>query len=116
LVSGALTGMKTSQRTPSARAACASAWAWLPALAATTPPAQPSPRRRILTAVPRTLNEPVRCRLSALSSIGAPSRSVSVADGSTGVGRATPGDQLARLRDVRGRDGGVDAGGSHHVP
>jgi hypothetical protein len=85
LVSGAWSGMKTSQRTPSSRAACASAWAWLPALAATTPFAQPSPRRCTFAAAPRTLNEPVRWRFSAFSATGTPRRSVSVADGRTGV-------------------------------
>ena len=68
LAIGASAGMKTSHGTPRARAAAASACAWLPALPATTPRAQPSsPSAASLAAAPRTLNEPVRCRFSAFS-------------------------------------------------
>ena len=64
--------MKTSHGTPRARAASASAWAWLPALPATTPRAHASPSAASLFSAPRILNEPVRCRYSALSSDASP--------------------------------------------
>src|SRR5215471_4965539 len=55
-------------RTPASRAAHATAWPWLPALAATTPAARSSsPRNAIRLTAPRTLNEPVRWRFSAFS-------------------------------------------------
>src|SRR3954451_3633045 len=75
---------------PSCRAPAASAWPWLPALAATTPLAQESPSAASLAATPRTLNEPVRCRFSALSKTVPPARSLNVRVESTGVRRATP--------------------------
>src|SRR4051812_40338657 len=81
--------MKTSHGTPRTRAAWASAHAWLPALPAVTPRAQPSPRAASLFSAPRTLNDPVRWRFSALSATAAPVRSLSVSDGSTGVSFAT---------------------------
>src|SRR4051812_33118885 len=81
--------MKTSQGTPRTRAACARAHAWLPALPAVTPRAQPSPSAASLFSAPRTLNDPVRWRFSALSATDAPVRSLSVSDGSTGVRLAT---------------------------
>src|SRR4051812_20461062 len=81
--------MKTSQGTPRTRAACARAHAWLPALPAVTPRAQPSPSAASLFSAPRTLNDPVRWRFSALSATDAPVRSPSVSDGSTGVRLAT---------------------------
>src|SRR4051812_16303214 len=75
---------------PSCRAPAASAWPWLPALAATTPPAQESPSAASLAATPRTLNEPVRWRFSALSTTVPPARSLNVRVDSIGVRRATP--------------------------
>src|SRR3954447_11194893 len=74
---------------PRARAAAASAWAWLPAEAATTPRAQPlSPSAASLAETPRTLNEPERCRFSALSTTVPPARSDSVREERIGVRRA----------------------------
>ncbi len=81
--------MNTSHGTPRARAACASACAWLPALPVTTPAAQRSPSVLTLFAAPRTLNEPVRWRFSALSPTSTPSSWVWGAAGSTGVGRTS---------------------------
>ena len=61
---------------PRERAATATAWAWLPALAATTPAASSSALRAAIRFwAPRSLNDPVRCRFSALSRTGAPTRS-----------------------------------------
>ena len=54
-----------------------------------TPREQSSPSAASLFSAPRSLNEPVRCRLSALSVTSAPRRWVSVIDGSTGVRLAT---------------------------
>ncbi len=52
--------------TPASRAAQATACAWLPALAATTPAARwASPSVDSLLTAPRILNEPVRWRFSA---------------------------------------------------
>ncbi len=60
--------MKIVALIPSSRAAQATAWPWLPALAATTPAARSSsPSVDSLLTAPRILNEPVRCRFSALS-------------------------------------------------
>ena len=44
--------------------------------------------RRARLSAPRSLNEPVRCRFSALSRMRAPKRSLSVPETSTGVSRA----------------------------
>ena len=65
--------MKIVARIPSSRAAHATAWPWFPALAAMTPAARSAgvSVASMFTA-PRTLNEPVRCRFSALSSVTRP--------------------------------------------
>ena len=74
LGSGAPSGMKTVARVPSRPAASATPWAWLPALAATTPRARSSSESRAIRAyAPRTLYEPARCTFSHLSQIGTPS-------------------------------------------
>ena len=95
-------GTKTSQRTPRAAAATASDWAWLPADAATTPRAQPSsPSAASLADAPRTLNEPVRWRFSALSSTTPPARSEIVRVERTGVRFATRSTSRASSRPRR---------------
>ena len=86
---GAPTGTKMSQGTPNWRAAKASAWAWLPALPAVTPAAAPAPSDATLFIAPRSLKAPVRWRLSALSTMSPPTRSVSAADVTIGVCLAT---------------------------
>ena len=87
---GASDGTNTSHGTPRMRAAAARAWAWLPAEAATTPRAQPSsPSAASLAATPRTLNDPVRCRFSALSTTVPPARSENVRVDRIGVRLAT---------------------------
>src|ERR671916_625320 len=89
LAIGASVGTNTSQAAPRIRAAAASACAWLPAEAVTTPLAHPcSPSAASLAATPRTLNEPVRCRFSALSTTSPPATSENVREDSTGVRRA----------------------------
>ena len=66
---------------PSSRAAHATAWPWLPALAATTPAARSSGVKvdNLLTA-PRTLKEPVRWRFSAFSRTSRPQRRENVSE------------------------------------
>src|SRR5918999_381816 len=57
---GASSGTNTVTGTPASRAAHASAWPWLPALAATTPAARSvSLRCAILLTAPRILKAPV---------------------------------------------------------
>ena len=86
---GASAGTKTSHGMPICAAPAASAWAWLPAQAATTPLVQASPSAASLAATPRTLNEPVRCRFSAFSTTVPPARSLNVRVDRIGVRRAT---------------------------
>src|SRR5579884_2479914 len=83
--------MKTVAFTRSSRAAHATAWPWLPALAATTPASRSEGESSdsLLTA-PRTLNEPVRCRFSAFNHTSRPLRRASVSELYTGVTRASP--------------------------
>src|SRR6266700_1960881 len=81
--------MKTRAGVPSSRAAHATAWAWFPALAATTPAARSaSPSNASLLTAPRILNEPVRWRFSAFSQILRPVRRDRVSEPYTGVTRA----------------------------
>src|SRR5579862_1258938 len=81
--------MKIVARTPRSRAAAATAWPWLPALAATTPAARSSADivASLLTA-PRILNEPVRWRFSAFRTTGRPTRALRLSEPYTGVTRA----------------------------
>src|SRR6266496_684256 len=77
-------------RTPASRAAQATAWPWLPALAATTPAARCSVSSvAILLTAPRTLKDPVRWRFSPFSHTSRPARRDSVSEPYTGVTRAT---------------------------
>ena len=76
---------------PRERAATATAWAWLPALAATTPASSSAgSSAAIRLCAPRILNEPVRCRFSALSATVAPTRREISPAGTTGVRRTRP--------------------------
>ena len=60
-------------RAASSSAAKATPWAWLPALAATTPRARSaSDSLAIRKSAPRTLNDPVRCRFSHFRKTGPP--------------------------------------------
>ena len=74
--------MKTVAAMPASRAAHATAWPWLPALAATTPAARSSSLSvAIVLTAPRILNAPVRWRFSAFSWTVRPARRESVSDG-----------------------------------
>ncbi len=73
--------MKMVALIPSSRAAQATAWPWLPALAATTPAARSSsPSVESLLTAPRILKEPVRCRFSAFSVTDRPVRRENVSE------------------------------------
>src|SRR5690242_10049676 len=91
--------MKIVARTPASRAAQATAWPWLPALAATTPALRSfSESVAILLTAPRILNEPVRCRFSAFSQTSRPMRVESVSVPYTGVTRAWPSSRARASR------------------
>ena len=93
------TGMKTVACVPTRPAASATPWAWLPALAATTPRARSAAdSREIRTYAPRTLYEPARCTFSHLSQAGPPSAALSGRDGSSGVVRMTPASSSRAAR------------------
>ena len=72
---GASCGMKIVALIRASRAAHATAWPWLPALAATTPARRSSSASvAIVLYAPRILNEPVRWRFSALRKTWRPLR------------------------------------------
>ena len=74
--------MKTVAAIPASRAAHATAWPWLPALAAITPAARSSADRvAIVFTAPRILKAPVRWRFSAFSCTLRPARRESVSEG-----------------------------------
>ena len=77
--------MNTSQPTPRRRAACATARAWLPALAVTSPDDARSPSAATLFSAPRSLNDPVPCRHSAFSATRIPAASSRLAHAIVGV-------------------------------
>ncbi len=85
---------------PSAAAANATAWAWLPALIAITPPRFSSAESElILFSAPRDLNDPVRWKSSHLS------RAPSVRLDCSGVRGSALADRLAgALHVVAGRN------------
>ena len=73
--------MKTVAVIPASRAAHATAWPWLPALAATTPARRSSGVSEwIVLTAPRILNAPVRCRFSAFSCTVRPASRDSVSE------------------------------------
>ncbi len=97
--SAALTGMNTVALVSSSWAASATPWAWLPALAATTPAARSSAvSRAILVYAPRILNDPVRCRFSHLRWTGPPAAAASTRLCSSGVIRITPSSSFRAAR------------------
>ena len=74
--------MKIVAGAPASRAAHATAWPWLPALAATTPASLScGPSVAIVLYAPRILKEPVRWRFSAFSSTWRPASRVNVSEG-----------------------------------
>src|SRR5215203_1649916 len=92
---------------PACLAAQATAWPWLPALAATTPGARSSSESVAIRLVaPRTLNAPVRWRFSALSKTARPARRENVSEGYTGVSRAMPA-RRRRASSMSARVGAV---------
>ena len=98
--------MKTVAAIPASRAAHATAWPWLPALAATTPALRSSDVREwIVLTAPRILKAPVRCRFSAFNWIVRPASRDSVSEGYTGVTRAIPSMRPASRLDVGERRG-----------
>src|SRR5690606_26460935 len=103
LGSGAPAGMNTVAAVPHSCAASATPWAWLPALAATTPLARSaSDSRLIRTYAPRTLYEPARCRFSHFSQASPPTAAPTGRHGSRGVVRTTPASSWrARRTSVR---------------
>src|SRR2546425_5227421 len=85
--------------TPRRWALRATAWAWLPALAATTPRFRSSGVSSAnLLAAPRSLNDPVRCRFSSLKWIRAPQSSLNGSESGHGV---TPTMPRMRSRAAR---------------
>ena len=108
-------GTKISHGTPAARAAKATAWAWLPALPATTPTRARSPRSASLARAPRILNEPVRWRFSAFSTTSPPQRSDSHVDVTTGVALTIPAPAAA-ARAMSASDGSSGGGGVVTAP
>src|SRR5688572_7308909 len=105
---GASCGTKIVAGTPALRAAQATAWPWLPALAATTPrPRSSSVSTATRLTAPRTLNDPVRCRFSAFSHTSRPASCESVAERTMGVSRAIPSSR-ARARSTSAAVGGAN--------
>src|SRR5438132_4950668 len=108
--------MKIVALMPASRAAHATAWPWLPALAATTP-ARRSPLESvaILLTAPRTLNEPVRWRFSAFRQTSRPASFESVSEPYTGVTRAIPSSR-ARASSISLSVGAVSTANLEHLP
>src|SRR5581483_8030970 len=107
--------MNTVAAIPSSRAAHASAWPWLPALAAITPAARSaSPSPVSLLTAPRILNEPVRCRFSAFSHTLVPAMRESVSEPCTGVTRARPASR-SRAASISASVGAVAVANSEHL-
>ncbi len=117
LGSGAPTGMKTVDRTPSSADASATPCAWFPALAATTPAARSTGERpEMRTYAPRSLNDPVRCRFSHLNWTGAPTRADRWRLPSSGVTRETPESIFCAPRTSSRISGGKRPGGAKFIP
>src|SRR5437763_11176867 len=107
--------MKIVAREPTSRAAHATDWPWLPALAATTPAARSASESVfILFTAPRTLNAPVRCRFSALSQTSRPASREKVSEPYTGVTRAIPSIR-ARACSMSGSWGAVLVANLEHL-
>jgi hypothetical protein len=99
LDAGASSGIRIVAGTPCSAAESASAWAWLPDEAVTTPRARSS---GVIDATalyaPRNLNAPIRWRFSGFRRTVAPVRWSSVRDVTTGVRWATPSMRAAARR------------------
>ena len=113
--SAAPTGMNTVAAVPSRLAASATPWAWLPALAATTPRARSaSVMRAIRTYAPRTLYDPARWRFSHLSQAGPARAALSGRHGSRGVVRTTPASRSRAASTSARPTSSVMTRSSHH--
>src|SRR5271156_1894026 len=98
---------------PSRAAANATPWAWLPALAATTPRARGAwESLAIRWYAPRPLNEPVRCRFSHFRYTGPATVSESTQECSTGVSEITSRSSLRAAVTSSELTAGVIATGS----
>src|SRR5689334_2694517 len=107
--------MNTVASMPSSRAAQATAWPWLPALAARTPAARSaSPRPVSLLTAPRILNDPVRWRFSALSQTLLPQMRPNVSEPYTGVTRARPASR-SRAASMSASVGAVVVANAKHL-
>src|SRR5579883_640277 len=108
--------MKTVAWIPSSRAAQATAWPWLPALAATTPAARSSgPSSESMLTAPRILNEPVRWRFSAFRTTSRPTSRESEAEPNTGVTCAWP-PMRPRAASMSASVGAVRVAKVEHLP
>ena len=88
---GASAGMKTVAVLPTLAAAQATAWPWLPEECVTRPAARcRSVRRSVALVAPRSLNDPVRCSGSGLTTTVAPVRASNRALRSMGVRTIRP--------------------------
>src|SRR4051795_6428301 len=97
--------MKIRAGAPAARAAHATAWPWLPALAATTPAARStSAMTASLLTAPRSLNDPVRWRFSAFRDTSRPAMRENVSEPKTGVTR-TAAPTRSRAASIAARSG-----------
>ena len=81
---------------PASPACRATAWAWLPADMATTPARRSAAVSRAMRlAAPRSLNEPIACRLSSLSVTCAPVARLTASEYSEGVRMTRPAIRAA---------------------
>ena len=107
--------MNTVAGIPTIRAASATPWAWLPALAATTPRARSaSPSRAMRVYAPRILNEPVRWRFSHFSQHRPTAPRREVAGARDRRLRDDPGEERAGGLHV-GETNGMGGGGHHGI-
>ena len=100
---------------PRSLAASATACAWFPALAATTPVEGGSVA--ITFIAPRNLKEPVRWRFSHFSSTGEPVRSPRSVLGTTGVSRTRPAmrSRAARMSSIVTAGAGASDAAMHTI-
>src|SRR5262245_46392019 len=108
--------MKIVASIPASRAAQATAWPWLPALAATTPALRSvSLREPILLTAPRILNEPVRCSVSAFSCTGRPVMRPKVSEAYRGVTRTPLPARRSRAASTSASVGAVSVAKFEHL-
>ena len=93
LTPAADSGITRTARIPNARAAYATAWAWLPLDGAITPRRSSSVNAAILVYAPRILKAPIGCSDSGLSQTSPAHRA-----GNSGVRTATPATRFCAAR------------------